>query len=208
MLAKAHEWGYTPANAAQEVRTERIGRKKPRPYTEDELAKLLPALDERHRAIAIVYLETGLRRGELMKLLWSDVDLQGRALTVRETKNEDDRMIPLSNAAHQILVQRRNDWEIERRQALIVAPFVYGTLADIRQVMVRAMKRLNFDSDRRTWLRPIHSLRDTFITRLAQQGIPLDRRMKLSGHRDPAMNLAYGEIEPDSLKDAITQTFD
>ena len=143
-----------------------------------------------------------------MKLLWSDVDLQGRALTVRETKNEDDRMIPLSNAAHQILVQRRNDWEIERRQALIVAPFVYGTLADIRQVMVRAMKRLNFDSDRRTWLRPIHSLRDTFITRLAQQGIPLDRRMKLSGHRDPAMNLAYGEIEPDSLKDAITQTFD
>ena len=95
--------------------------------------------------------------------LWSDVDLQGRALTVRETKNEDDRMIPLSNAAHQIHVQRRNDWEIERRQALIVAPFVYGTLADIRQVMVRAMKRLNFDSARLTWLRPIHSLRDTFI---------------------------------------------
>ena len=79
-----------------------------------------------------------------------------------------------------------------------MAPFVYGTLADIRQVMVRAMKRLNFDSDHRTWLRPIHSLRDTFITRLAQQGIPLDRRMKLAGHRDPAMNLAYGEIEPDS----------
>jgi hypothetical protein len=32
--------------------------------------------------------------------------------------------------------------------------------------------------------------------------------MKLAGHRDPNMNLAYGEVEPESLREAITQTFD
>jgi hypothetical protein len=32
--------------------------------------------------------------------------------------------------------------------------------------------------------------------------------MKLSGHRDPAMNLAYGEVEPTALRDAIAATFD
>ena len=54
----------------------------------------------------------------------------------------------------------------------------------------------------------VGSLRDTFITNLARNGIPLDRRMKLSGHRDPAMNLAYGEVEPAALRDAIALTFD
>ena len=70
------------------------------------------------------------------------------------------------------------------------------------------MKKVPFDADRLAWLRPIHSLRDTFITNLARNGIPLDRRMKLSGHRDPAMNLAYGEVEPEALRDAIALTFD
>ena len=90
----------------------------------------------------------------------------------------------------------------------MVEPRVFGNLADIRQVIDRALRRLNLDPDRRAWLRPIHSLRDTFITRLARQGVPLDRRMKLAGHRDPNMNLAYGEVEPESLRDAIAQTFD
>ena len=208
LLAKAHEWGYTRVNAAREVGTERIGRKKPRPYREEELARLLPVLEDRHRAITTVYLETGLRRSELMKLLWADVDLLERTLTVRETKNEDDRVIPLSTRAYEVLAQRRKEWESERRRTEVVEPRVYAALSDIRQVLDRALARLHLDPDRRAWLRPIHSLRDTFITRLAKQGVPLDRRMKLAGHRDPTMNLAYGEVEPESLRDAIALTFD
>ena len=208
LMAKAHEWGYVPSDPAREVRTERIGRKQPRPYREEELTLLLPELEDRHRHIATIYLETGLRRGELMKLLWSDVDLVERTVTVRETKNEDDRVVPLSDSAYEILENRKREWEEDRRRTDVVDPRAYGTLADIRQVLDRAMKKVSFDADRRAWLRPIHSLRDTFITNLARHGIPLDRRMKLSGHRDPAMNLAYGEVEPAALRDAIALTFD
>ena len=62
---------------------------------------------------------------------------------------------------------------------------------------------------RRDWerQRPLHSLGDTFIARLAESGISLDRRMKLSGHRDPKMNLAYGEVYFDSLRESIHQKF-
>jgi hypothetical protein len=55
---------------------------------------------------------------------------------------------------------------------MVVDPRVYGNLADIRQVIDRALTRLHLDLDRRAWLRPIHSLGDTFITRLARQGVP------------------------------------
>ena len=90
---------------------------------------------------------------------------------------------------------------------MVLDPRVYGSLADIRQVIDRALERIGIDPDRRAWLRPLHSLRDTFITRLAESGISLDRRMKLSGHRDPKMNLAYGEVYFDSLRESIHQTF-
>ena len=92
------------------------------------MSKLLPALEDSHRDIAPIYLETGLRRGELLKLLWSDVDLQEGTLTVRETKNEDDRVIPLSSRAYEILAQRRKEWESERRRTSVVEPRVYGNL--------------------------------------------------------------------------------
>ena len=150
-MAKAHEWGYVPSDPAREVRTERIGRKQPRPYREEELTLLLPELEDRHRHIATIYLETGLRRGELMKLLWSDVDLVERTVTVRETKNEDDRVVPLSNTAYEILDDRKLEWEEDRRRTDVVDPRAYGTLADIRQVLNRAMKKVSFDADRRAW---------------------------------------------------------
>ena len=83
------------------------------------MARLLPALEDRHRAIATVYLEITARRTD-------ETVVEGRG----------------------------------------------PALADIRHVIDRALTRLHLDLDRRAWLRPIHSLGDTFITRLARQGVP------------------------------------
>ena len=82
-----------------------------------------------------------------------------------------------------------------------------GSLA-IRQVLYRAMGPVNQGRESPDF--PPDRIESTgyLITRLARQGVPLDRRMKLAGHRDPNMNLAYGEVEPESLRDAIAQTFD
>jgi integrase len=44
-------------------------------------------------------LATGARRGELLKLEWRDVDLKGGSILLRETKNGDDRAVPLIGEA-------------------------------------------------------------------------------------------------------------
>jgi integrase len=46
---------------------------------------------------------TGMRRGELLRARWADIDLQKRTLHIPETKNGHPRTIPLSSEALRII---------------------------------------------------------------------------------------------------------
>jgi integrase len=43
-----------------------------------------------------------MRRGELLTLRWMDVDLEGRRVYLRETKNGSLRVLPLNSLAVQV----------------------------------------------------------------------------------------------------------
>jgi integrase len=49
---------------------------------------------------------TGLRRSEAAQLQWGDIDLKGRTLTVRDTKNREDHTLPLSDRLLELLKLR------------------------------------------------------------------------------------------------------
>ena len=55
------------------------------------------------KPLILIAIETGLRQVELVKLMWSDIDLDSRLLKVRDTKNGEDRVVPMSNKALSIL---------------------------------------------------------------------------------------------------------
>lgn len=73
--------------------------------TPDEVVKLLAAVPERDRAVWATAMYAGLRRGELMALLWTDIDLKARTIDVRrswdmehgpgDTKNRNRRRVPI-----------------------------------------------------------------------------------------------------------------
>jgi len=205
ILKIAFAWGYVPRNAAAEVTTEREGKKQPQPYTRVETARLLADLQPQHREIATLYLHTGLRRGEMMKLRWADVDWEARTIAIRKPKNDDDRTIPLSRPAFDILQKRRREWDKER-QSGVVDLRVYGESGDIRQVLNRAAVRVGIEEGRRHRLQ--HRLRDTCATTLLDAGVALDRVQVILGHRDIGMTRRYAETRPEALRDAIAQTFD
>lgn len=48
--------------------------------------------------LAKLALETAMRRSELLRLKWEDIDRQRRLITVREGKNGYARFIPMSHA--------------------------------------------------------------------------------------------------------------
>src|SRR5699024_4724659 len=71
-------------------------------YREDE-----EPVEVRQR-VAIMFLfalETGMRIGEICNLEWNDIYFEERYLTIRETKNNDPRDVPLSLRAIELLMK-------------------------------------------------------------------------------------------------------
>ena len=146
----------------------------------------------------MVYLETGMRRGELTGLAWKDVSFDGNGtIMVRGPKNQEDREIPMSKSVREILLKRKS-------APVVDLNYVFGSSGDILQVLRRAASQC-LEAGRRDRLQ--HRLRDTFGTKLADSGIPLDRIQTLMGHKTVAMTRKYVQTREQGLRDAIASTF-
>jgi integrase len=72
---------------------------------------------------------------------------------------------------------------------------------------VRRAWRQALDAERREWLRPVHSFRDTAITRLAAVGVPLPVVQELAGHSSLEMTRRYAEVTPEAVREAVARVF-
>ena len=105
------EWGINVPNPVQMVRKPQSPQARSRVLTDEEVSKLLMALEPTGRrshwtkpAVQLA-LATAMRRGELLSLRWEHIDLQGRTAFLPDTKNGDARTVPLSTAAVHVLVE-------------------------------------------------------------------------------------------------------
>ncbi len=142
-------------------------------------------------------LNTGLRRGELVGLKWTDVDLFRKTLTLLKTKNKEKRTIPLNNTVLELLKAKGNVRHIsgyvftsEDGKGFLNGQHVYRAL---KLSAERAgIAKLRF-----------HDLRHTFATRLVQAGIDLYVVMELLGHKSLTMTMRYAHHYPESLRHGV-----
>jgi integrase len=149
-----------------------------------------------------VALRTGMRRGELCALDWSDIDLEHGFINVHRRlyrgvidvpKSNRGRHIPLSADLATHLAQ------VGHKSGLVFTsvhgrPLSNGTLA-------RGIERIC----RRTGLRHIgwHALRHTFASQLASEGVPLPAVQQLMGHSSITMTMRYAHLAPSALRGAV-----
>lgn len=138
----------------------------------------------------LLSLNTGLRRGELTSLEWSDIDFHANVLTVRAAaaKSGAMRRIPLNNEAASTLKQWRKQTGKEGR----IFPF-----RDFKTAWAALLEGANVTDFR--W----HDLRHHFASRLAQGGVNLNAIRDLMGHADLKMTLRYSHLSPDNLAAAV-----
>jgi len=168
------EWGINVPNPVQMVRKPQSPQARSRVLTDEEVARLLLALEPIGRrshwtkpAVQLA-LSTAMRRGELLSLKWENVDLQGRTVFLPDTKNGDSRMVPLSSTAVQVLA------ELPRHISGLVIPVKYFTLD---AAFKRGVCRAGLDGVR------LHDLRRTAITRMAEKLPNVIELAAVSGHK-------------------------
>ncbi len=85
-LKRARQLRLIATNPTEDVERLRVDRKEIRTLDADQAAKLLVAASSTRIYVSIfLALATGVRRGELLALRWSDIDLNAGALTVRRS---------------------------------------------------------------------------------------------------------------------------
>jgi integrase len=140
--------------------------------------------------IVLVAINTGLRRGELLSLEWSDMNLEARMLTVRSehSKSGKQRHVPLNAEALTVLKQ----WKSQAGQG----PSVFG-IASIKSSWAALLTTAKVENFR------FHDLRHHFASRLVMAGVDLNTVRELLGHADLTMTLRYAHLAPEHLAAAV-----
>ena len=181
------EWGINVPNPVQMVRKPQSPQARSRVLTNEEISKLLQALEPTGRrshwtkpAVQLA-LATAMRRGELLSLRWEHIDLQGRTAFLPDTKNGDSRTVPLSSVAVQVLA------ELPRHSSGVVIPVKYFTL---EAAFKRGVRRSGLDEVR------FHDLRRTAITRMAEKLPNVIELAAVSGHKSLMVLKRYYRPSP------------
>ena len=176
------EWGIHANNPVALVRKPTQPKGRQRVLTSAERERLLAELQPTGRrnvwmlSVALLALETGMRRSELLALRWGDINLDRRTATLHMTKNGDSRVVPLSTSAAQTLAA------MPRSICGAVFPITACALAaNFDKAVARAqLPDLHF-----------HDLRHTAITHMATKLPNLIELAAVSGHKSLKMLQRY-----------------
>jgi integrase len=181
------EWGLHIENPVNLIKKPPMSQGRNRILTDNELNHLLIELEKIspwYKLLAEFALETAMRRGELMSLLWVNINLEKSIAFLPLTKNGDSRYVPLSTKAIRILKSLPRD--IDGR----VFPLNKGTVSAL---FLRAARRAKIENVR------FHDLRHMSITRLASIFSSPMELASISGHKSLSMLKRYTHFRAEDL---------
>lgn len=178
-------------------------RERPLPVvlTTAEVRRLLSALEGnlKHLAMGMTLYSTGLRVGEMVALVPSDVDSEAMRLRVRKTKGGKERRVMLSPRLLEVL---RRYWAEYRPRTVLF----YGqdpTRAIHTRSVARALARGAERAKLSKRVTP-HTLRHSFATHLMDQGVSLRHIQELLGHRYLKSTMRYTRIHPEGAAQVVS----
>jgi integrase len=128
-------------------------------------------------------IETGMRRGEIVKLSSSNLNISKRTILILDTKNGDNRLVPLSTKALTILL----------KQDLQVGKIFNIKGGSVSQAFGRITRRANLIDLR------FHDLRHECASRLFEKGLQIMEVAAITGHKDLSMLKKYTHLRAEDL---------
>ena len=181
------EWGLNVTNPVTMIKKPSSSQGRDRILNDKELGRLFIQLEKIspwYKTLAEFALETAMRRGELMSLLWANINFEKSVAFLPLTKNGDSRYVPLSMKAIKILKLLPRDIEGK------VFPLNKGTVSIL---FLRAARRAKIDDIH------FHDLRHMALTNLSVKFTNILELASISGHRELKMLQRYVHIKAEDL---------
>ena len=182
------KWNYgIPFDAFHGVELPSPHKSRTRRLLSNELSVLISnAEKQRNKYISTIIqfaVETGMRRSEILKLKWNDTNLDTGIASLYDTKNGDDRHIPLTKTVIQLLSNLTQSSE-----------FVFPISANcLRLAWERCRNKSNIKGLR------FHDLRHEAVSRFFEMGLSVPEVALISGHKDVRQLFRYTHLKPENL---------
>lgn len=159
------------------------------PTNEQVMAVIANLPTEELRDVCLLLCETACRRNEVLKLRRCDVFLESRYIQLWDTKNGEDRQVPLSNPAVAIL-SKRLELTADR------AP-TYPLFNALPEHVSKKFRKAADKEGLSEFV--VHSLRHYRLSKLIQAGHDSVLVSKVSGHRDHRVLSRYVKLDAETL---------
>lgn len=210
-LHQAVRWEWVRDNVAEMAKPPRVSQRRVTAPSVDIVRSVIVAADERDPRLAPLLMLgalTGMRRGELCALRWSDVDLDTGQLDVsrsvvvvpgglaeKTTKTDRGRIIALDEVGVALLTEYRtqvDDWARQAEGEVADDAFVFSPVLDhstpfrpdnVTSFFIRVRDSLGLEGVR------LHDLRHFTATQLIGAGVDVRTVAGRLGHSDASVTL-------------------
>ncbi|MGD0742127.1 MAG: site-specific integrase [Acidimicrobiales bacterium] len=210
-LHQAVRWGWVKTNVAQMAKPPRVPRTQVSAPSVEVVRQVIEEAENRDPRLAPFFMLaalTGMRRGELCALRWTDLDLTlgivevSRSVVVvpgglaeKSTKTDRARKVALDAVGIALLTEYRaqvDEWAKEAgaklaKDAFVFSPFVEATTPfrpdNVTSFFIRVRDAVGAPSVR------LHDLRHFTATQLIGAGVDIRTVAERLGHTDPSLTL-------------------
>ena len=203
---------YREDNPMDLIESPKIGRKLPDTLSEDEINKIIEAIDlskaegERNRAMLETLYGCGLRVSELVDLKISDLFFEEDFIKVTG-KGDKQRFVPISEVNKKYITIYRKEVRVHQdiKKGFEDILFLNRRGRQLTRAMIfTIIKRLAVEIDLKKSISP-HTFRHSFATHLLQNGADLRAIQQMLGHESITTTEVYVHVDRTHLTEVMNK---
>ena len=180
--------------------------KLPKVLSKNEIKKIFAVTNNlKHKCILMLIYSAGLRRSELLNLIFNDIDSERMIIHIHEAKGKKDRISLLSDNLLQLLRQYYKEYRPKKYLFEGQNGGQYSA-SSVGNILKKSAKKAGI----RKTVTP-HMLRHSFATHLLEQGTDLRYIQELLGHGSSKTTEIYTHVSKkaiDKIKNPMDDFFE
>lgn len=211
MFTKAVEWDMIEQNPFDKGKSLHLkeNNERLRYLSQDEIDRLLPECHKYLRRVVECAINTGMRKGEILGLKWSDSRDGQIYLQASETKTKEARQVPINDDLAALFKEIRKEQQLrseyvftyrkneEKGPETTILTTVGKPVESMKTAFNAALKRAGIDDFR------FHDLRHTFASHFVMRGGTLKELQEILGHKTMQMTMRYAHLSQEHKKKAV-----